>query len=169
MRVAGRCSRETICRSNGMSPEDRKRNYWKDLLLASMLVATGLVISTLSLNEIARNPQVLAQATQPLQSTPGAESKPAAPADPVFRRGNGSGREFDRHPAFQRSTRACAARRRRTEGGCPTRAAACAGGKNRAADQGSVALSVVPLPNFPMRKSQLQDSNCNILGHERDV
>jgi len=66
-----------------MSPEDRKRNYWKDLLLASMLVATGLVISTLSLNEIARNPQVLAQATPPLQSTPGAETKPSAPAEPV--------------------------------------------------------------------------------------
>jgi hypothetical protein len=65
-----------------MSPEDRKRNYWKDLLLASMLVATGLVISTLSLNEIARNPQVLAQATPPLQSTPGAETKPSAPAEP---------------------------------------------------------------------------------------
>ena len=66
-----------------MSPEDRKRNYWKDLLLASMLVATGLVISTLSLNEIARNPQVLAQATPPLQSTPGAETKPSAPTEPV--------------------------------------------------------------------------------------
>ena len=66
-----------------MSPEDRKRNYRKDLLLASMLVATGLVISTLSLNEIARNPQVLAQATPPLQSTPGAETKPSAPAEPV--------------------------------------------------------------------------------------
>lgn len=66
-----------------MSPEDRKRNYWKDLLLASMLVATGLVISTLSMNEIARNPQVLAQATPPLQSTPGAETKPSAPAEPV--------------------------------------------------------------------------------------
>jgi hypothetical protein len=66
-----------------MSPEDRKRNYRKDLLLASMLVATGLVISTLSMNEIARNPQVLAQATPPLQSTPGAETKPSAPAEPV--------------------------------------------------------------------------------------
>ena len=66
-----------------MSPEDRKRNYRKDLLLASMLVATGLVISTLSMNEIARNPQVLAQATPPLQSTPGAETKPSAPAETV--------------------------------------------------------------------------------------
>ena len=66
-----------------MSPEDRKRNYRKDLLLASMLVATGLVISTLSMNEIARNPQVLAQATPPLQSTPGADTKPSAPAEPV--------------------------------------------------------------------------------------
>ena len=69
-----------------MSPEDKKRNYWKDLLLASMLVATGIVISTLSLNEMARNPQVLAQATQPLQSTPGAEAKPSAPAEPTTRR-----------------------------------------------------------------------------------
>jgi hypothetical protein len=53
---------------------DRNRAYWKELLLASALVTAGLVISGLSLTQLAaRNPQV-AQATQPLQSSP-----PAAP------------------------------------------------------------------------------------------
>ena len=67
-----------------MSPDDRKRHYWKDLLLASMLVATGVVISALSLIEIgSSDPQHLAQATQPLQSTPGAESRPSVPAEPT--------------------------------------------------------------------------------------
>src|SRR6266404_6036464 len=66
-----------------MSFDDRKRAYWKQLLLASALVATGLVISGLSLMQLkARDPQ-LAQATQPLQSTPGAETKPSAPAEPT--------------------------------------------------------------------------------------
>jgi hypothetical protein len=68
---------------NNMSPDDRKRAYRKDLWLASAMVATGLVISGLALTEIASpNPQ-MAQATQPLQSTPGAENKPSAPAEPV--------------------------------------------------------------------------------------
>ena len=66
-----------------MPSDDRKRAYRKDFLLASVMVATGLVISGLSLTQlVARNPQ-LAQATQPLQSTPGAETKPSAPAEPV--------------------------------------------------------------------------------------
>jgi hypothetical protein len=65
-----------------MSPNDGKRDLRKDLLLASTMVA-GLVVSDLSLAEIAvRNPQ-MAQATQPLQSTPGAETKPSAPAEPA--------------------------------------------------------------------------------------
>jgi hypothetical protein len=67
-----------------MPADDRKRAYWRELLLASTLVATGLVISGLSLLEFnASKPQQLAQATQPLQSTPGAETRPSAPADPV--------------------------------------------------------------------------------------
>jgi hypothetical protein len=67
-----------------MSPDDGKRGYWKDFLLAAALVTTGLVISGLSLIELrTRNPQQLAQATQPLQSTPGAKTKPSAPAEPV--------------------------------------------------------------------------------------
>jgi hypothetical protein len=63
-----------------MSPDDSKRAYRKDLLLASAMVAIGLAVTGLSLAEIkAGNPQ-LAQATQPLQSTPGADTKPSAPA-----------------------------------------------------------------------------------------
>ena len=66
-----------------MSPDDRKSASRRDFWLASVLVAGGLVISGLSLNQLsARNTQV-AQATQPLQSSPSttpgntpAESKP---------------------------------------------------------------------------------------------
>jgi hypothetical protein len=64
-----------------MSPDhDSRRIYRKELLLASAMVAVGLVVTGLSLAELETgNPQV-AQATQPLQSTPGAETKPSAPA-----------------------------------------------------------------------------------------
>lgn len=65
-----------------MSSNDGKRDLRKDLLLASTMVAAGLVVSGFSLAEIIRNPQ-MAQATQPLQSTPGAETKPSAPAEPA--------------------------------------------------------------------------------------
>jgi hypothetical protein len=73
-----------IAGSNAMSADDRKRAYRKDLLLASVLVTAGLVISGLSLTKLsARDPQQMAQATQPLQSSPPdvqdnkpAESKP---------------------------------------------------------------------------------------------
>jgi hypothetical protein len=44
------------------------------------MVAAGLVVSGFSLAEIICNPQ-MTQATQPLQSTPGAETKPSAPAE----------------------------------------------------------------------------------------
>ena len=57
-----------------MSPDDRKRAYRKDFLLAATMVAAGLVVSGLSLSELAmRNPRI-AQATQPLQSSPPAAS-----------------------------------------------------------------------------------------------
>ena len=53
------------------------------MLLASAMVAAGLAVSGLSLAQLkASNPQ-MAQATQPLQSTPGAETKPSAPAEPA--------------------------------------------------------------------------------------
>ena len=67
-----------------MSADSSKRNYKKQLFFAATMVAAGLVISGLSLAELrARDLQQTAQATQPLQSTPGAESKPSAPAEPT--------------------------------------------------------------------------------------
>ena len=67
-----------------MSADQNKRNYRIDFVVAAALVTTGLVMSGLSLAELrARPPQQLAQATQPLQSTPGAETKPSAPSEPV--------------------------------------------------------------------------------------
>jgi hypothetical protein len=67
-----------------MSPDDRKRAYTKEMLLASAMVAVGLAVFGMSVVQLkARNPQLMAQATQPLQSTPGAETKPSAPAEPT--------------------------------------------------------------------------------------
>jgi hypothetical protein len=68
-----------------MSPDQRKRSARKDFLFATALVTAGLVISGLSLSQLkTHDQQQLAQATQPLQSTPGAETKPsAAPAEPT--------------------------------------------------------------------------------------
>ena len=66
-----------------MNPDDRKRAFRRDMLLAGTLVAAGLVVTGFSLTQLkAGNPQ-MAQATQPLQSTPGADSKPSAPAEPA--------------------------------------------------------------------------------------
>lgn len=69
--------------SKAKSPDDSKRAYRRDLLLASALVTIGLVMSGLSLTVLmARDPPQMAQATQPLQSSPPevqdkpAESKP---------------------------------------------------------------------------------------------
>ena len=68
---------------NMMIPDDRKRTLKRDLAFAAMLVATGMAISVLSLGQIvARDPQQIAQATPPTQSTPGAETKPPAPPEP---------------------------------------------------------------------------------------
>jgi hypothetical protein len=65
--------------------DDSKRTYRKDLLLASAIIAMGLAVSALSVARLsASNPHPqMAQATHPLQSTPGAESKPSAPAEPT--------------------------------------------------------------------------------------
>jgi hypothetical protein len=75
-----------------MIPDDRK-NYRKELLFASTIVATGLVMSGLSLTAFSardqRLPQVTAQdaaqrtaqATQPLQSSPAAPGENTAPAE----------------------------------------------------------------------------------------
>ena len=66
-----------------MPADPNKRNYRIDFLVAAALVTTGLVMSGLSLAELGTRNRQVAQATQPLQSTPGAETKPSAPADPV--------------------------------------------------------------------------------------
>jgi len=66
-----------------MPPDDRKRSYRREMLLATAMVAAGLIVSGLSLADLAvRNPQV-AQATPPLQSTPDAETRPSKPPEPA--------------------------------------------------------------------------------------
>jgi hypothetical protein len=68
---------------NAMSPHDRKRAYRNDLLLASALVTTGLIMSGLSLTALmVRNPERMAQATQPLQSSPPEVQEKPAEAKP---------------------------------------------------------------------------------------
>jgi hypothetical protein len=51
-----------------MNPDDRKRTFRKDMLLACLMVAAGLAVMGLSLTQLkAGNPHPqLAQATQPL-------------------------------------------------------------------------------------------------------
>jgi hypothetical protein len=67
-----------------MAPDDRKRAYRRDMLLAAVLVGAGLAVSGASLAQLATPHHAqMAQATQPLQSTPGAETKPSAPAEPA--------------------------------------------------------------------------------------
>jgi hypothetical protein len=63
-----------------MSSDDRKRVYKRDMLIAGTLVTAGLVMSGLSLAELPVRGAQMAQATQPLQSTPGSENKPSTPA-----------------------------------------------------------------------------------------
>jgi hypothetical protein len=65
-----------------MPPDDGKRAYRRDLLLASARVVAGLTVFGLSVAQLQPRTQ-LAQATQPLQSTPGAETKSSVPAEPT--------------------------------------------------------------------------------------
>jgi len=65
-----------------MPPDDRKSAY-RDFWFAAAIVALGLVISGLSLTQLSARNTHVAQATQPLQSSPStapdnapAESKP---------------------------------------------------------------------------------------------
>ena len=67
-----------------MASDNRKHSLRGEYAFAAMLLAAGLAITALSVVQIrAGDPPQLAQATPPLQSTPGAETKPSAPADPV--------------------------------------------------------------------------------------
>lgn len=56
---------------------DRTSALRRDLLLAAVVVCAGVAISGASIAQIANQHHQMAQATQPLQSTPGHESKPA--------------------------------------------------------------------------------------------
>ena len=76
-----------------MTPFRTKRTYRNELLLAGVMVIAGLGISAASLAQLAPEHARMAQATPPLQSTPGAESKPPAPADP-----GGRGLRLDLQP-----------------------------------------------------------------------
>jgi hypothetical protein len=67
-----------------MAADDRKRSYRRDMLLAAVMVGTGVAMSGISAAELlTTRHQQMAQATQPLQSTPGAETKPSTPAEPA--------------------------------------------------------------------------------------
>ena len=66
-----------------MNPDDRKRAYGKDLLFAGAMVAVGVALSGLSLAQLQAGSTQMTQATQPLQSTPGAEAKPSALPEPA--------------------------------------------------------------------------------------
>jgi hypothetical protein len=57
-----------------MSADDNQRAYRKEMLLASAMIAAGLVVAGASLVEIKVENSRLAQATPPLQSSPPAAS-----------------------------------------------------------------------------------------------
>jgi hypothetical protein len=68
-----------------MSPDDRKRVYKREMLLASAMVVAGLAVCAVSLAQLkASNPDAqMAQATQPLQPspTPAPSAQDTAPAE----------------------------------------------------------------------------------------
>jgi len=67
-----------------MPADDRQREYRREMLVASTLIAAGLAISAMAIAVLnTTQPMQIAQATPPTQSTPGAETKPAAPAEPA--------------------------------------------------------------------------------------
>jgi hypothetical protein len=65
---------------NEMSPDDSKRAYRKDMMFAAAMVATGIVISGVSLAQLKSSKQdpQMAQATQPLQASPTPTPTPQA-------------------------------------------------------------------------------------------
>ena len=68
-----------------MPPDDKRRIYRRDMLLASAMLLAGLMLCALSISQIRASPanQRVAQATQPLQSSPApAQATPPAEAKP---------------------------------------------------------------------------------------
>src|ERR1700737_2743439 len=117
---------------NEMSPDETKRAYRKDMLLASVLIMAGLAISGLSLVQIAVVDRQLAQGTPPVQSSP----HPAPPASPPPR-----GDKARRRTPHRAGTRAgppgCAG----AEGRRHAHAAGRPGREDGAANQGQITLS----------------------------
>jgi hypothetical protein len=70
-------------RVNDMSFDDRKCARRNSLLFVGVTIASTLAVSGMSQARPANADMQMAQATAPLQSTPGAETKPSAPADPT--------------------------------------------------------------------------------------
>jgi hypothetical protein len=66
-----------------MTQNQKTRALKIDLLLAAVMVVAGLAVSGISLARLANADLQVAQATPPLQSAPGAETKPSAPAQPT--------------------------------------------------------------------------------------
>jgi len=75
-----------------MAPDNSKQALGRDMLLGSVMVAAGLTIAGLALVQLSTPSPLMAQATQPLQSSPPepqnnppAESKPggARPTTPA--------------------------------------------------------------------------------------
>ena len=64
-----------------MSPDDNKRVYRQEFILAAILVAASLLVSGFSLSRIANHPRQYAQATQPLKGTPAPADQDKAPAE----------------------------------------------------------------------------------------
>ena len=64
-----------------MIPEDKKRTYRRDLLVASVMIVAGLAMSGVSLAQIVISGHShVAQATPPLQGTPAPPNEDKAPA-----------------------------------------------------------------------------------------
>ena len=63
--------------------EDEKHAFRREMLIAAALVAAGLTIVALSLTQLrAQHPREVAQATQPLQSSPPSEKSAPAESKP---------------------------------------------------------------------------------------
>jgi hypothetical protein len=65
-----------------MNSIEQRRAFRRDLLLAGLMIITGFAVAAASLQLATAEHPKMAQATQPLQSTPGAENKPSAPDEP---------------------------------------------------------------------------------------
>src|ERR1700731_709958 len=83
MPVGFRCPIREPLAVNPMTRNQKPHSLKIDLLLAAVMVVAGLAVSGISLARLANTDLQVAQATPPLQSTPGAKPKPSAPAHPA--------------------------------------------------------------------------------------